>query len=139
MTLQTTRSSINVERPLSPPTSAPAPVVGAIVRTPIINHWRRRIVVDWPIDNLGAFHHLRAARTLRSLPVVGSGSRSCGGALLRHATAPVERGFNRETFFVLPRNLAPALVARAGVDETATGNLGDDLTSSTRRRSQIYS
>src|SRR4029453_7654934 len=101
---------------------APAPV-WAIVRAAIVNHRRGCAVINRPLDNFfGSLHHLRS---LRSWPM--RRSRDCGSPLLRHAPGHVEPGLNREALFVLPADLAPALLTSAGVDQAATRNLGNDL------------
>src|SRR5512143_3232823 len=106
---------------------SPAPV-GPVIRPAVIDHWRRRIVVDRSLYDLRPFDHVRA------LPVGRAWRR---GTLLRHTSAQVECGLDRETFLVLPADLSPAAVASAAIDQSAAGTLSDNLTPGARRRAQV--
>src|SRR5215831_1132750 len=110
--------------------SAPTPVRAVEWPAIVVDHGWWRIVIHWPVDNLGALYHLR---TLRSWPV----GRRRGSARLRHAAAHVECGLDGEAFLVLPANLAPAFIAPTGVDEAAARNFCNDLAAGAGRRAQI--
>src|SRR5690242_4342097 len=105
----------------SPPVTPPAPVrtiIWAIIRAAVIDDGRA--VIDRTSDNF-----IRPFNHVRSLPI--GTRRNRRRALLRDASAHVERGLDRKTSFVLPGDLAPAAVASAGIDQAAAGNLGDDF------------
>src|SRR5215510_5582568 len=110
----------------------PAPVWPVVVRAiwaAVIND-RRRIVVYRAFDDFRPFDRIRPLPISRAWR-----NRRC--ALLRHAAAQIERSLDRETSFVLPGDLAPAAIARCGIDQAAAGNLGNDLASGTGRRMQV--
>src|SRR5262249_42587827 len=73
----------NQAKYLSPPRRAPTQVRAEDRPAIVVDHGWWRIVIHWPVDNLGALYHLR---TLRSWPV----GRRRGSARLRHAAAHVE-------------------------------------------------
>src|SRR5262249_56321686 len=111
--------------------SAPTPVRAVERPAIVVDHGWWRIVIHWPVDNLGALYHLR---TLPSWPV----GRRRGSVRLRHAAAHVECGLDGEAFLVLPANLAPAFIAPTGIDATAARNFCNHLPPRPRRRPHIY-